>query len=187
MARGAMFRAPGRALGAVIGASFLILASCPLFAASGQGNAVHGDPWAFGQSSQRNDAIWHKGVDGATVSKKAVPQSRPRDDAADTSRGIGRALEEAGNAHSKLGMSMDNETGTWKVTPDQKKLHPDEYIYRDKRHVVRAFADVDTGDGLNISVGPELHIKDEAHGEGAATEDQPDSAFGVGMKFKYDF
>ncbi|MBD5553054.1 MAG: hypothetical protein HDQ44_01820 [Desulfovibrio sp.] len=174
------------ALGPAIAAALLLL-SCPLFAASSQGNAVHGDPWAFGQSSQRDDAIWHKGVDGATVGKKALPAPKPREDAADTSRGIGRALEEAGDVRSRLGMSMANETGTWKVTPDQKKLHPDEYIYRDKRHVVRAFADVKAGDDLNISVGPELHIKDEAHGEGPATEDQPDSAFGVGMKFKYDF
>jgi hypothetical protein len=54
------------------------------------------------------------------------------------------------------------------------------------RHVVRAYADVDAGDDLNVSVGPELILKDEQR-ERTAANKQPDSALGMGMQFKLGF
>jgi len=45
---------------------------------------------------------------------------------------------------------------------------------------------VDAGDDLNVSVGPELILKDEQR-ERAAANKQPDSALGMGMQFKLGF
>lgn len=152
---------------------------------SGAAESVHGQPWAFGQSDSRNDAIWKKGVNAGQVVKNARPDLKTG--AANTSGGINRSLSEAekANVKSSLGLSMNDETSAWKVEPE--RIHPDENMYRDKRHVVRAFADVKTGSDLNISVGPELILKDEQHGDESASESQPDSALGLGMRFKYDF
>ena len=51
---------------------------------------------------------------------------------------------------------------------------------------VRAFADVDAGDNLNVRVGPELILKDEQR-ERAGANKQPESALGMGMQFKLGF
>lgn len=156
-------------------------------AADSNNEAVHGNVWAFGQSELRNEAIWKNGVDGNSMLKKSAPQKQSG--ATNTTGGIDRALKKAeeNNIRGSVGMSMANEESTWKVAPDQKRAQPDESMYRDRRHVVRAFAGVNAGDDLNISVGPELILKDDQHGEESANESQPDSALGLGMRFKYDF
>lgn len=150
-------------------------------------NSVHGDAWAFGQSETRKDAIWHKGIDGDQVTKKT--ERKLEKDAANTEGGINDALDQAekGKLRGSVGMSMANESSAWKVSPEQKKMRPDETMFRDRRHVVRAYAGVKAGDNLDISVGPELILKDEQHGDETANESQPDSQLGVGMQFKLDF
>lgn len=145
-------------------------------------DSLHAQPWAFGHSQTRDDKIWEKGLCGDEVSRKKKykpsTQATPQESLSEA---------EKANVKSSLGMSMRNEAGTWKVAPEEKLLHPDENMYRDRRHVVRAFADVKAGDNLDISLGPELILKDEHHGEETATESQPDSELGVGMRFKYGF
>lgn len=145
---------------------------------------LHAKPWAFGRSSDRDAALWHNGIDGNAITHKSSPKK-----AANTSSGIDQALIDAQkkSRKGKLGVSMENESTTWKVSPQQKSLRPDEDKVRDSRHVVRAYAGVEAGDDFNISVGPELILKDEGHGEDAAKSDQPDSVLGLGMKFQYDF
>lgn len=145
--------------------------------------ALHAQPWAFGQSGARNDAIWKNGVDGDTIGKKAMPEKKPQ--AADTTAGVEEAVKRARTPAGKVGMTMNDETTAWKTTPE--KIQPDEPMFRDRKHVVRAFADVKPSDDLSIRVGPELILKDENKGAEAASESQPDSALGVGMRFKYDF
>lgn len=153
---------------------------------------VHGDAWSFGQSGERNAPLWKNGVDANGIADHAthgVKRNRHKEDAADTSGGINSALNEAEKKRVKgaVGMSMGHQSSAWKVTPDQKGDHPDETMYRDRRHIVRAYAGVKAGDDLNISVGPELILKDDRHGNETAQEDQPNSELGVGMRFKYDF
>lgn len=148
--------------------------------------SLHGDAWAFGQSMTRKDAIWHNGVAGEQVLKKGASSSARKQD---TRESNDHALENPKKniIQGSLGVSMSNESSSWKVSPQQKNIHADERIFRDKKHVLRAFGNVKAGDNLNISVGPELILKDEQHGEESATENQPDSSLGIGMKFKLDF
>lgn len=148
------------------------------------GKSLHGEAWAFGQSATRKDALWHKGLDAEAVSRRAVPPRKPHQ--VDTSGGIKRALNEADKKERKsIGVSVGNQSSAWKVDPNA--MRADEFKPRDKQHVVRAYADVKAGDDLDINFGPELILRDERSGEEAAHEKQPDSALGVGMRFKYDF
>lgn len=86
-----------------------------------------------------------------------------------------------------VGVSMQDSTSTWNVTPMRESMRPDEVKARDRHHVLRAFAGVSSGDNLSISVGPELTLKDEQNCAESAGASQPDSALGLGMQFKLDF
>lgn len=147
-------------------------------------DAVHAPAWAFGESLDRGASIWRNGENAASILNK----SRPAPQAAAS---FGESRQSHGDAgmpgKGRMGFSMKDEGQTWKVAPEQKKFRPDEEITRDRRHVLRAFADVEAAKDLNISLGPELILKDEHHSEGGAIADQPDSELGLGMKFKYDF
>ena len=186
---------------------------------------LHGQPWAFGQSEDRKDALWRRGVPAQSLKQRAVnakgAKGSPRaagsagraakatgskapagtgarsaggNGAMDTESGISSALSaaqggtaRAGKPKGSMGLSMENETTTWNVTPMREAMRPDEVQARESRHVVRAFADLEPTDDLSISVGPELILKDEQHGAESAGSSQPDSALGLGMQFKLDF
>ena len=173
-------------LGLLFICSIIQISAC--FAASG--DHLHGQSWAFGESADRYDAIWEKGVDGAAISKKTMPrQNKAEQKKPDTRTGIDRALSAAGNnrVRGNFNLSMQKQTGTWAVAPEQKELRPDEDKIRDQRHVFGAYAGVDAGENFNLGIGPELILKDENHSSEAASSDQPDSAFGLGLKFKFGF
>lgn len=149
-------------------------------------SSLHGQPWAFGQSAANRDVLWHQGINAETISKNATPPKLLRK-GVDTSSAIHRALNNAEKRKPRgsVGMSMDNQASAWKVEPGA--MRADEFRPRDTRHVVRAYADVKSGNGLDVKLGPELILRDQSKGIEAAHEDQPDSALGVGMRFKYDF
>lgn len=140
-------------------------------------NVMHAEPWAFGHSEDRHEAIWHKGVEGKSMlpRKKTTAKKEPEQNSKQSS------------LRSSLGVSMKDETGVWKVTPSQKNIRPDEGHVRENKHVLGAYAGVQAGDDFGISVGPELIIRDDSKGDDSAYVDQPDSVWGLGMKFKYDF
>ncbi|MDE7241882.1 hypothetical protein [Desulfovibrio sp.] len=139
----------------------------------------------------------------AASGKNAAGKRLPGKGAVDTGDAIERALsaaraasqaEEAKAAEERgfrprgsLGLSMKDSTTTWNVTPMREAMRPDEVLVRDRQHVVRAFADVEPTDDLSIRVGPELILKDEQHAAESAGSSQPDSALGLGMRFKLDF
>lgn len=138
---------------------------------------IHAKPWVFGQSADREAPIWVKGKTGNSLVPKEK-KSKPKAAAAD---------ERKSGVRSSLGLSLKEESATWKVTPSQKDTRTDELKLRENHHIVGAYADVEAGNDFNIRVGPELILKDESHGEESAYSSQPDSSWGLGMKFKYDF
>lgn len=103
------------------------------------------------------------------------------------SKGREAAQEEARKRHHTLGLSMKDESGRWKVAPEQKDLRPDELKLRDNRHIVSAYADLEASDDLSIRLGPEIIVRDDTKGDETARADQPETVFGLGMNFKYDF
>lgn len=152
-------------------------------------DTLHGDPWVFGQSVDRHDRLWKNGVKGSTLGKRQAGAKSSEKKSADTNASIDEALAQAERmkVRGKVGLSLEENSSTWAVAPEQKANRPDEEITRDKRHILRAYAGVERGDDFNISFGPELILKDEEHSAESALGDQPDSALGLGMKFKYDF
>lgn len=146
---------------------------------------LHSPVWAFGQSSERHNALWHKGVNARDVKQRALPPKN-RKEAVDTSGGIKKALKKAKkDSQGSLGMSMSNRSSAWKADPNE--MRADEFRPRDCQRVVRAFAEVKANEDLGITIGPELIMRDERVGEENAHEKQPDTSLGLGMQFKYDF
>lgn len=145
------------------------------------------DSWSFGQSVERGEAIWKKGVGASEIKQKALPEKDKG--AVDTRGGIDRAVNDAikKGPRSSIGLSVNNEEGRWKSAPSHNSPHIDEDLGRDRKRVFRAYADVQGGDDWNIKIGPELILKDEQYGESTASSSEPDSALGLGMKFQYDF
>lgn len=153
-------------------------------------DSVHAQPWVFGQSMDRNARLWHEGMNGDVIArKKERKKTGNSDNSVNTSENMDQVLSDARKnvRKNRLGVTFKNESSSWKVSPQQKSLRPDEDKVRDSRHVVRAYADMEAAKDFNISVGPELILKDEGHGEESAKADQPDSVLGLGMKFQYDF
>lgn len=139
--------------------------------------------FSFGQSPDRGSPLWTRGVGGASLGPKCGAASKQP-----SRKAIERALDEAERLrpHSGFGMSMKKEDRTWSKQPGQPR--PDEKLNLDSRHVLRAFADFESGSDLSVSVGPELILKDEHNNMSrASNNDQPDSALGLGMNFKLDF
>lgn len=167
-------------------ATLVLSGASASFAAENGDAAPRAQPWAFGVSSDREDAIWRKGENVDQINSRSRP--KPRENSAANKEVIDRALRKAADSEKKsaFGLSVENSSTRWRVDPDGAR-HAGEDMVRDKKHVLRAFAGVKAGDDLSVSVGPELIIKDESHGESSASAGEPDSAFGLGMKFKYDF
>lgn len=150
--------------------------------------SLHGNAWIFGESRDRHDRLWKNGVSGATLSKRRNTQARANG-SADTTASIDQALRQAERMRPKgnVGLSLEEESSTWAVAPELKGSRVDEEKSRDKRHILRAYAGVESGGDFQINIGPELIFKDDEHAAEAAMTDQPDSSFGLGMKFKLDF
>ena len=87
---------------------------------------------------------------------------------------------------TKCAVSVGQDESAWRKKSQMEPETADENIPMQSRHVVRAFADVDAGDNLNVRVGPELILKDEQR-ERAGANKQPESALGMGMQFKLGF
>lgn len=162
-----------------------------LKADAGKKKSLHGSAWAFGQSDDRDAAIWRQGTPVRHLHERAVKDAGLKKKAMNTTPGIDSALDEAAGKKKKkksgLGVSVENETATWRERLPTESARPDESLPLESRHVVRAFADVDAGEDLSISVGPELILKDEQNRDHSANNSQPDSALGLGMQFKLDF
>ena len=153
--------------------------------------ALQGQPWAFGVSESRKDALWQQSVKAHEMHDKATPDTpaQPGTDSVDTTKGIDSALQGQQKRRGKkdeLGVSWEREKQGWHS--GAKALHtPDEHLPVDSRHHVRAFADVEAGDNLNINVGPELIVKDNQKSPYTGKSEQPDSSVGMGMQFQLGF
>lgn len=150
---------------------------------------LHGRSWAFGHSSDRNAAIWREGVPSEDLHGRAVSGSLEKK-AVNTAKSISSALSGSAQGKKKknpLGISVESEVSTWREPLPTDGVRPDEVLPLESRHVVRAYADLETDGDVSISVGPELILRDEQTRERNSNTNQPDSVLGMGMQFKMDF
>lgn len=149
---------------------------------------IHAPAWAFG-SGERSREAWRDGASTSDLKKRAVGEEAAKDNSVNTASGINSALKTA-NAQTQrkngLAVSVGQDESAWRKKSQMEPETADENIPMQSRHVVRAYADVDAGDDLNVRVGPELILKDEQR-ERAGANKQPESALGLGMQFKLGF
>lgn len=152
------------------------------------GAAIHAPAWAFDNGTHSREA-WQGGASTSDLQKRAVGEEAAKDNSVNTASGIDSALNTA-NAKTErrngLAVSVGQDESAWRKKSQMEPETADENIPMQSRHVVRAFADVDAGDNLNVRVGPELILKDEQR-ERAGANKQPESALGMGMQFKLGF
>lgn len=127
-----------------------------------------------------------------TLQRRAVENSysEANNKSVNTASGINSALDVADKRNQAVGdiISVRQETSSWhKDVGPQPDAPPDENLSMERRHVVGAYADVQTDDDLSIKVGPELILKNEEREIPYADDRQPKSSLGVGMQFKLDF
>lgn len=152
------------------------------------GAGIHAPTWAFGNSTHSRDA-WREGASTSDLQKRAVGEEAAKDNSVNTASGINSALNTANAKTARkngLAMSVGQDDSEWRKKSQMEPETVDENVPMQSRHVVRAYADVDAGDDLNIRVGPELILKDEQR-ERAGANKQPESALGMGMQFKLGF
>ncbi|MDR1660757.1 MAG: hypothetical protein LBR94_10580 [Desulfovibrio sp.] len=150
---------------------------------------LHAHPWVFSSPGSREARQWQQGVGADELKKNAVPSSQA-EQSVNTASAIDEALKRVERTSQRQGVnfSVRNESASFRDTQPQggESAHPGENPVRTGRHIVGAFADVQSGEDLRILVGPELSIKDELGMEKSAGS-QPDSSLGMGMRFKLDF
>ena len=153
-----------------------------------KGTGIHAPTWAFDGGTHSREA-WRDGASTSDLQKRAVGEEAAKENSVNTASGINSALN---NANAKtdrkngLAVSVGQDDSAWRKKSQMEPETADENIPMQSRHVVRAFADVDAGDDLNVRVGPELILKDEQR-ERAGANKQPESALGLGMQFKLGF
>ena len=152
------------------------------------GAGIHAPTWAFGNSTHSREA-WRQGASTSDLQKRAVGEEASKDNSVNTASGINSALNSADAKTARkngLAVSVRQDDSEWRKKSQMEPETADENVPMQSRHVVRAYADVDAGDDLNIRVGPELILKDEQR-ERAGANKQPESALGMGMQFKLGF
>ena len=155
-----------------------------------QKNSLHAREWTFSEGSSR-DAWQLQGMPTNNLQGRAVGSPVPKDVApgqvVNTSKGIDSALSQAEKSKKKgaLALSVDDESSPWRESVTSG-VSPDENLNMESRHVVRAYADTEVSEDMNIGLGPELILRNE-HRERPSNNKQPDSVLGMGMQFKLDF
>ena len=152
------------------------------------GASIHAPAWAFDGGTHSREA-WRDGASTSDLQKRAVGEEAAKDNSVNTASGINSALNTADAKSERkngLAVSVGQDESAWRKKSQMEPETADENIPMQSRHVVRAFADVDAGDNLNVRVGPELILKDEQR-ERAGANKQPESALGMGMQFKLGF
>ena len=152
------------------------------------GAGIHAPTWAFDGGAHSREA-WRGGASTSDLQKRAVGEEVAKEHSVNTASGINSALNTANakaDRKNGLAVSVGQDDSAWRKKGQMEPEAADENIPMQSRHVVRAFADVDAGDDLNVRVGPELILKDEQR-ERAGANKQPESALGMGMQFKLGF
>ena len=159
------------------------------------GNSKGGQAWSFGTSRDRNDALWHDGVETDSLRKRALGRDRGN------SSSIEHALREAdrqakaesrkakeAEKKSRLGMNIRRDDSVWRAELPSSEARPDELRPLERRHVVRAYADFMDSDDASLTIGPELMLKDEHNEWGKKSRpEENDPSVGLGMQFSLDF
>lgn len=162
------------------------------------GTSGSGQSWGFGASSDRDAALWRDGVETESLRKRAL--GRDRGNAASIEHALRQADRRAkagsrakqalrnDGEKSRLGVNIRRDDSVWHAELPSSESRADELRPLERRHVVRAYADIMDSDDASLTIGPELMLRDEDRewGKGNKPEDR-DASLGLGMQFSLDF
>ena len=186
--------------------SFLVvsLASGPVMAVekgrapqapAGKAAAGSGKGGSFGTSRDRNDALWHDGVETESLHKRAIGRDRGNsssiehalreaDRQARAESRKAREAEREAEEKSRLGMNIRRDDSVWRAELPSSEARPDEARPLERR----AYADVMDSDDASLTIGPELMLRDEHNEWGKKSRpEEHEPSLGLGMQFSLDF
>ncbi len=143
-----------------------------------------------GSPQGTNGDLWNKGTSGKKLTEKMRPKGHteqhlegPHDGAQVAEEDEGLSLQLANGA---IKGDAVEEGSQWQ-SPGVNAIKIDEEVLSEKRNIVGAYAPLVQEDGLNISVGPELHIPDDVDSPLQKNSSQNQSEVGMGMRLMWDF
>lgn len=80
--------------------------------------ALHGQPWAFGQSSDRKDALWQRGVPAQSLKRRAVRGAAPQPGRQRAARGDARGRTSPPPQTVERGGAMNTDSGIERALSD---------------------------------------------------------------------
>lgn len=80
--------------------------------------ALHGQPWAFGQSSDRKDALWQRGVPAQSLKRRAVRGAAPQPGRQRAARGDARGRTSSPPATVDRSGAMNTDSGIERALSD---------------------------------------------------------------------
>lgn len=161
-------------------------------------------PWHFSSGSFRNsDALWQQGLSHTALARKAAPSRKPVSTAGipegrsmDTQQAIDAALEATGSVPAPLHMpvgkkmavrgSVSNQVTAWR-NPVTEPVRVGQEVIMESKNVMGAYADIDAGDGVIISAGPEYIMPAEQVMEQAGSRHNEPNCLGVGFQLQWAF
>lgn len=99
-----------------------------------------------------------------------------------TAKALGVPLGE----NMRLRGEMDSTSSSWHNTNLKKAMRVDQDLTREETNVIGAYADIEAGEDLTFSAGPELsHTKSQSSTQGATHGTE--TGLGLGFHLKWDF
>lgn len=161
--------------------------------------------WSFGEDNGR-EARWSRGISGAALRHRAVVREAAAMTASPDAAGqashanpAGQAGHAAGRGRARVAqasppgeelspvvLSWERDTATWHPEASARIRQAGEVFSLHERHIVRAQARV--GDrNASLSIGPEVILRDDNDRAIARDPHSPESAVGIGMRFRIGF
>lgn len=158
-------------------------------------------PWHFSSASSRTrDPLWRQGLSHKTLGRKTTPPRAasgvPEGKGVDTQQSIDAALETAApsgpSMHLSVGKNMtvrgsvSNQVTAWR-NPITEPVRIGQEVIIERKNVMGAYADIDAGDDVTISAGPEYTIQSEQGLEQAGAHHNEPNSLGVGLRLEWAF
>lgn len=158
-------------------------------------------PWHFSSASSRAmDPLWRQGLSHKTLVRKAMPPRAvsgvPEGKGVDTQQSIDAALETASPSGSPMHLSVgknmtvrgavSNQVTVWR-NPITKPVRIGQEVIIESKNVMGAYADIDAGDDVTISAGPEFTIQGEQGLEQSGAHHNEPNSLGVALRLEWVF
>ena len=157
--------------------------------------------WHFSSGSSRTaDPLWQRGLSHKMLGRKTTPSRAvsgvPEGKGVDTQQSIDAALDVAAPSDSPMHLpvgknmtvrgSVSNQVTAWR-NPITEPVRIGQEVIMESKNVMGAYADINAGDDVTISAGPEYTMQAEQGMEQAGTHHTEPNSLGVGVRLEWAF